>query len=78
VFLTDDSDNLNDNIPGPLDHDHEASAVAAAAIDTPSTRRDSIAQAMWDDYLAILQQRDIGNEDSDSELGDGSMAEDSE
>ena len=60
------SDDDNDN--APLDHDHQASAAAATEIDEPSTIRDPIAQAMWDDYLAICQQRGIGDEvSSDSE-----------
>ena len=63
----DDDDNM------PIDHDHEASAAATAEIDMPSARRDGIAQAMWDDYLAICQQRGIRNEDSDS--GDESVVE---
>jgi hypothetical protein len=76
ILTVDDDD---DNAPRPLDHDHEASAAAAAEIDTPSTKRDCIAQAMWDDYLAVRQQREIRNEDSsndsESESGDESMAE---
>ena len=67
IILTDDD---NDN--PPVDHDHEASAAAAAEIDTPSEKRDNIAQAMWDDYLEVCRQRGIGDEDSSDE----SMAED--
>ena len=63
-ILTADDDDDNT----PIDHDHEASAAATAEIDTPSARR---AQAMWDDYLAICQQRGIRNEDSNS--GDESV-----
>jgi hypothetical protein len=72
IILTVDDD---DNNRPPLDHDHEAPAPAAAEIDTPSMKRDSIAQAMWDDYLAIRQQRDIRNHDGDSDSGDESEGE---
>jgi hypothetical protein len=72
-ILTDDND--LDDTPPALDHDHEASAAAAAEIDTPSTKRDFIAQAMWDDYLEIRRLRRIRNEDSDSD-SDDSEAED--
>jgi hypothetical protein len=65
-FLTFDDDNDN----APLDHDHQASAAAATEIDEPSTKRDAIAQAMWDDYLAICQQRGIGDEVSSDSEGD--------
>jgi hypothetical protein len=65
---------VNDNDDRiPMDHDHEASAAAAAEIDIPSAKRDCIAQAMWDDYLEICQQRGIGDADSDS--GDESVME---
>jgi hypothetical protein len=69
LALADEGD--NDNIPLNRDHDHEASAAAAADIDTPSTRRDNIAQAMWDDYLAIREQRRINDEGDDGEDDDG-------
>jgi hypothetical protein len=61
----DDIDDHNYDNPR-LDHDHEASAADAAAADDdePSLNRDRIAQAMWDDYLAIRQG--IDSEDSDS------------
>ena len=68
ITLTDDD---NDNAPGPLDHDHEASAAAAAEIDTPSERRDNIAQAMWDDYLEVCRQRGIGDMESDESMTEG-------
>jgi hypothetical protein len=71
ILTVDDNDNN-----APLDdHDHEAPAAAAAAeIDTPSAKRDYIAQAMWDDYLAICQQR-LGDVNEDSDSGDELMAE---
>jgi hypothetical protein len=64
IFTADDDDDNHGNPPldQDLDHDHIANAAAAAEIDTPSLKRDQIAQAMWDDYLAITGQ---GNEDSD-------------
>ena len=72
LTVDDDDDNA------PFDHDHEASTAASTEIDTPSMKRDCIAQVMWDNYLEICQQRGIGNEDSESEtssdLGDESMA----
>ena len=67
ILTVDDNDNT------PLDDDREPFAAAAAEIDTPSMKRDRIAQAMWDDYLAICRQRGIMNGDSDME--DESMAE---
>jgi hypothetical protein len=73
TILTVDDDDDND---AALDHGHEAFA-ATAEIDTPLMRRDGIAQAMWDDYLEIRQQRDVGNEDnvSGDESGDESMGD---
>jgi hypothetical protein len=67
--LADNDDTENDT---QVDHDHEASAAVAAEIDTPSTKRDHIAQAMWDNYLAIRQERAISDED---DSGDESDAE---
>jgi len=71
VLAGDDHDN-----GAPLDHDHVASAAAAAEVDRPSARRDRIAQEMWEDYLAIRQERGIhddedeSGDDSDEELDD--------
>jgi len=72
ILTVDDDDDSE-----PLGPDHEAPATATAETDTPSMKRDHIAQAMWDDYLAICQQRGIGDEDGDSEsdVGDELMFE---
>ena len=71
VLAADNDNDYDDNTA--LDRDHEAFAAAAAENDTMSAKRDSIAQAMWDDYLEICQERGFGSDDSDS--GDESMAE---
>ena len=64
VLAGDDHDN-----GAPLDNDHVASAAAAAEVDRPSARRDRIAQEMWEDYLAIRQERGM-LDDEDEELDD--------
>jgi hypothetical protein len=78
VIVADNGGDHNDNL---FDHEHIASASAAAEIDEPSARRDRIADMMWADYLAVLREReneryssnsDDNNRsaDVDKELGD--------
>jgi len=57
-------DNAGDT---PVDHDHVASA---AEVDTPSARRDQIAQEMWEDYLAVCWERGIGDDENELEEDD--------
>lgn len=61
---------------GPNDHDHIASAGAAAAADQPSARRDQIALEMWNNYLRVRCERgmpvvDDDDEDSSEDMTDG-------
>lgn len=58
------NDNAGDT---PVDHDHIASA---AEVDTPSARRDHIAQEMWEDYLAVCRERGIGDDEDELEEDD--------
>lgn len=44
---------------GGMDPDEEASFEDAAEYDEPSELRDAIADAMWDEYTAILAERDM-------------------
>ena len=72
--LTFDDD--DENAPGRFhDYDHEASADINAPSTRRDHRRDDIAQAMWDDYLANPQQRHIGNDSEDSDADNESMAD---
>jgi hypothetical protein len=81
IILTDD--NRDGNL---FDHDHVASASAAAVIDEPSARRDRIAQQMWADYLVVRRERenevypsdsdDSTSNDSDKGSGDGNASGD--
>jgi hypothetical protein len=55
----------DDNEDAPVGDDHIAPAVAAVQVDGPSVRRDRIAQDMWEDYLAVCQERGIHDEDEE-------------
>jgi hypothetical protein len=70
IILTDDDRDGN-----LFDHDHVASASAAAVIDKPSARRDRIVQQMWADYLVVRLERENEVYPSDS---DDSMSSDSD
>lgn len=58
----------------PSDHDHVASASAAADLDHPSEIRDRIAQEMREDYIHVCSERGVYYEQLDdgdkNELGD--------
>jgi hypothetical protein len=62
IILTDDDHDGN-----LFDHDHVASASAAAEIDEPSARRDRIAENMWADYLEVCREREYEGYPSDSD-----------
>ena len=67
TIYTDDNDSNN----SVVFDDNTTEAIAAEA-DTPSARRDHIAQQMWDDYLAIRMERAIDNNDHDEDSEDSS------
>jgi hypothetical protein len=74
VIVADDGGDHDGN---PFDHDHIASASAAAAIDEPSTRQDKIADRMWADYLVVCREREnegYSSDSNDRESGDGDDA----
>lgn len=50
---------------GFMDPDEEASFQDAADADEPSALRDSIADAMWAEYIAIREQRGLMDEADD-------------
>lgn len=58
----------------PNNHDHAASAAAAAELDRPSEKWGEITQQMWDDYMCIHSERAASGEDqledNDDELSD--------
>ena len=71
IHIHDTADNIiltDDDHDGNLfDHDHVASASAAAEIDEPSARRDRIAENMWADYLEVCRERENEGYPSDSD-----------
>jgi hypothetical protein len=54
----------------PNDHDHIASETEAAGADRSSSKRDIIAEHMWEEYLRICSERGISedNQSDDEEL----------
>ena len=68
IHAGDDNDeNSDDNAP----FDNHGAQAAGAGFDRPSVRRDSIAQAMWDDYLTVRLERGIDSDDeSETESDD--------
>jgi hypothetical protein len=74
IILTDDDHDGN-----PFDHDHVASASAAAEIDEPSARRDRIAERMWADYLVVCREREnVSDSDDKASRGTAEGSDDSE
>ena len=63
----------------PSNHDHVASAAAAADLDHPSEIHDRITQEMWEDYICVCSERGVYYEQLDdrdkNELGDKGMEE---
>ena len=68
IHAGDENDeNGDDNAP----FDNHGAQAAGAGFDGPSVRRDNIAQAMWDDYLAVRLERGIDSDDeSETESDD--------
>lgn len=50
---------------GFMDPDEEASFQDAANADQPSALRDSIADAMWAEYIAIREERGLMDDEDD-------------
>lgn len=48
-----------------MDPDEEASFQDAANADQPSALRDSIADAMWAEYIAIREERGLMDDEDD-------------
>jgi hypothetical protein len=65
-----ESDLGDDEAQNAHDHNHVASAAAAAELDRPSARRDLIAQQMWDDYVCIRNERGIEDQEEDEDEDD--------
>jgi hypothetical protein len=57
----------DDDGDAPAGDDHIAPAAAAIEVDSASVRRDQIAQAMWEDYLAVCLERGIGDDSEDED-----------
>jgi DDE superfamily endonuclease len=58
-----DENDENGDDNAPFDNHHDGAQAAGAGFDGPSVRRDNIAQAMWDDYLAVRLERGIDSDD---------------
>lgn len=50
---------------GTMDPDEDASSQEAADDDEPSALRDSIADAMWAEYITICEERGLMDEEED-------------
>jgi hypothetical protein len=60
-YLEDNEDDLDPNPGQPIENDLGTladGAVTRAEKDRATVKRDSIAQAMWDDYQTVLQTRE--------------------
>jgi DDE superfamily endonuclease len=71
---------LHDTMPDDHDSSHGIASVVPATteVDYPSSRRDFIAQQMWDDYVRICNERGFHRGDSEQEAGSEGDDEDPE
>jgi hypothetical protein len=72
------ADNGNDPDGSAFNRDHVDPVFAAAANDEPSARRDTIADMMWADYMAICHEREDEESSGSGDEGSGSGSNDSE
>lgn len=64
-----DGDDINDNQRGGWDDPDEETSFRESAIDEePSALRDSIAQAMWEEYVTICAERGIPVDGYDTDI----------